>query len=131
MLRDISSIANAYGGDLLIGVDENVNGAAITLMGIEKAEDESQRIIGSCLSNIAERRQDILEEIGDVPYYVVSVTPLFVNAESIDIRDITLRNLLDTLPPFGGNSLLTLWSAPAQPTLYGLKIQPIKRGPQP
>jgi predicted HTH transcriptional regulator len=55
MLRDITSIANAFGGDLLIGIDEDANGAALQLIGIKNPEEESQRIISSCLSNIAER----------------------------------------------------------------------------
>ena len=44
MLRDITSKANAFGGDLLLGVDEDVNGAAVRLIGIEKAEEESKRL---------------------------------------------------------------------------------------
>lgn len=55
MLRDISSIANAFGGDLLIGVEEDGDGVPVALPGIENGEAEAARIVGSCLSNIAER----------------------------------------------------------------------------
>ena len=55
MLRDISSMTNAFGGDLLLGVDQDEEGVAIALPGIDKADDEAARIISSCLSNIDER----------------------------------------------------------------------------
>ncbi len=55
MLRNISSIANAFGGDLLIGVDENEEGIAVNLPGVENAEVEAQRVVGSSLANIEER----------------------------------------------------------------------------
>lgn len=55
MLRDISSIANAFGGDLLIGVEEDREGVAIALRGVENGEAEATRIVSSCLSNIDER----------------------------------------------------------------------------
>jgi predicted HTH transcriptional regulator len=172
MLRDISAIANAFDGDILIGIEENGEGIPVNILGLEQAEEERDRIISSCLSNITERidglraqpiplhsghsvlvvriprslraphmvtfkglnqfwirhdrqkspmsiheirdtflkleglmeklehflakrRQAILEEIGTIPYYVASVTPLFVNSEIVDIRDSTLRNFLE------------------------------------
>jgi schlafen family protein len=199
MLRDISSIANAFGGDLLIGVDEDANGAALKLIGIKNPEEESQRIVSSCLSNISERmdgprthpvplkdgsfvlvvriprslraphmvtfkglnqfwirhdrqkspmsiheikdtclkveglmeklerllakrRQDILEDIGNIPYYVVSVTPLFVGSSAVDIHDKTLRNLLENLPYFDKNNQMSVDHGPTRFTLHGLCI---------
>src|SRR5713101_8175501 len=55
MLRDISAMANAFGGDLLIGIGVDGEGVATDLPGIENAEEEAQRIVSSCLSNIQER----------------------------------------------------------------------------
>ena len=54
MLRDISSMANAFGGDLLIGVDEDEDGVAINLPGIDNIDQEAHRIVSSILSNIDE-----------------------------------------------------------------------------
>jgi Putative DNA-binding domain len=200
MLRDITSIANAFGGDLLIGLDEDANGAALQLIGIKNAEEESHRIVSSCLSNISERidglriqpvplqdgsfvlvvhiprslraphmvtfkglnqfwirhdrqkspmsiheikdtclkieglmeklerflakrRQDIIEDIGNVPYYVVSVTPLFVNSVAVDIRDRALRNLLENPPPFGEKGELSLEGGSTRFTIHGLSTK--------
>ena len=55
MLRDITSMTNAFGGDLLLGVEEDEEGVAIALPGIDRADDEGARIVSSCLSNIDER----------------------------------------------------------------------------
>lgn len=56
-LRDITSMANAHGGHILIGVKEDGQneGIPITCEGIEDAEAASARITSSCLSNIDER----------------------------------------------------------------------------
>lgn len=57
MLRDITSIANAYGGHLIIGVreDDANEGIPIEILGVDRAEEETSRIISSCLSNVDER----------------------------------------------------------------------------
>ena len=55
MLRDISSFANAYGGYLIIGVEEDKNGVPIKIINVENAEVERDRIEKSCLSNIEPR----------------------------------------------------------------------------
>lgn len=52
MLRDISSLANANGGHLLIGVEVDKDGLPISIKGIDNAETERERIISSYLSNI-------------------------------------------------------------------------------
>jgi hypothetical protein len=200
MLRDITSIANAFGGDLLIGVDEDANGAALQLIGIKNPEEESQRIISSCLSNIAERidglliqpiplqdasfvlvvriprsfraphmvtlkglnqfwirhdrqkspmsiheikdtclkveglmeklerflakrRQEILEEIGNSPYYVVSVTPFFVDSRALDIQDKALHNLLADPATFDESGHFSFGRGLTRFTLHGLRTQ--------
>jgi Putative DNA-binding domain len=55
MLRDISAMANAYGGDILLGVKTVGDGVASGLVGVPNGEVEAQRITSSCLSNIEER----------------------------------------------------------------------------
>jgi hypothetical protein len=63
MLRDISSMCNTFGGDLLIGVDEDDEGVAVGLPGIENADNEAHRIVSSILSNIDVRLSGILTHI--------------------------------------------------------------------
>ncbi|HEX3036671.1 MAG TPA: ATP-binding protein [Thermodesulfobacteriota bacterium] len=56
MARDISSIANAYGGYLIVGIREDrETGTPLAITGVENAENERDRIISSCLSNIDPR----------------------------------------------------------------------------
>ncbi len=55
MLRDISSIANAYGGYLIIGIEEDGNGIPTKPFNIDNAEVERNRIEQSCLSSIEHR----------------------------------------------------------------------------
>ncbi len=76
MLRDISAMANAFGGDLLIGVEEDDESIASDLYGIENAEEEAQRIVSSCLSNIQER----------VPGLVAWPVPLSTGRSVIVVR---------------------------------------------
>lgn len=56
MSRDISSMANAYGGYLIVGIREDgETGAPLEITGVENAENERDRIMSSCLSNIEPR----------------------------------------------------------------------------
>jgi len=55
MLRDISSIANAYGGFLIIGVEADNKGIPLKPVHVDNVEDERNRIEQSCLSNIEPR----------------------------------------------------------------------------
>lgn len=56
MLRDITSMANAYGGYILIGLKENSEtGIAQEVESIINADDEKDRIFSSCLANIEPR----------------------------------------------------------------------------
>ena len=52
MLRDISSMANAYGGYLIVGVEADEDGIPIKPFNINNAEKERDRIEKSCLSSI-------------------------------------------------------------------------------
>jgi len=63
MLRDVSTMCNAFGGDLLIGVDEDDEGVAVNLPGIENADNEAHRIVSSILSNIDVRLSGILTQV--------------------------------------------------------------------
>jgi hypothetical protein len=55
MLKDISAMANAYGGEIFLGIDESGEGVASEVVGIPDGEREAQSITSSCLSNIDER----------------------------------------------------------------------------
>lgn len=55
MLRDIVSIANAYGGNIIVGVKEGDEGQAESIIDVENVEEERDRIYGSCLSNLQPR----------------------------------------------------------------------------
>lgn len=48
MLRDISSIANAEGGVLVVGIQEDGAGTAQALVPVPDAEVEAARIISTC-----------------------------------------------------------------------------------
>ncbi|HEY5029848.1 MAG TPA: ATP-binding protein [Candidatus Angelobacter sp.] len=55
MLRDISSMANAVGGYILVGMDEDESGTAKLLEPVPDAEKERDRILASCLANLNPR----------------------------------------------------------------------------
>ena len=55
MLRDISSMANSYGGVLIIGIEEDNNGIPLGPFNVINAEKERIRIEQSCLSSIEPR----------------------------------------------------------------------------
>jgi hypothetical protein len=56
MLKDISAMANAYGGILIIGMTEDEDtGQATEIINVPDAEDERDRILSSCLTNLQPR----------------------------------------------------------------------------
>ena len=55
MLRDMTSFANAVGGYLLLGVEQDGEDRAIAIVGIESGEDEAARMLSSCRANIEEQ----------------------------------------------------------------------------
>lgn len=55
MLRDVASMANAEGGALVIGMDEDGDGRAAGLVPVADAETQANRLVSSCLATIAER----------------------------------------------------------------------------
>ncbi len=199
MLRDISSMGNAFGGDLLIGIEEDRKGIAIGLPGVENAEVEARRIVSSCLSNIEERilgliawpvpltnarhvivvriprslraphmvtfkginqfwtrhdrqkspmsiheireaclkveglmeklerflekrKEAIRAAIGSLPYYIVSLTPVFVDTEVLDIKDSKLKDILFNPPDQRPGGWNLDFDVSPKPTLHGLSI---------
>lgn len=64
MLKDIESMANHKGGWLLIGVEEDDNGTAIALPGVEPG-NHVERIRSSCLANVQRRLFGLeVEDVG-------------------------------------------------------------------
>jgi predicted HTH transcriptional regulator len=55
MLRDVSSMANAEGGIMILGMDEDGQGVAKKLVNVPDPERQSNRLVSSCLSGITER----------------------------------------------------------------------------
>src|SRR3990172_12734372 len=59
MLRDITAMANSYGGYIFLGIkqDDENNGLPVDIIGIDspEAEKERERILSSCLANIEPR----------------------------------------------------------------------------
>lgn len=64
MLKDITSMANHRGGYLLIGIDENGEGIATNVVGIELG-NHVERITSCCLDNVDKRIIGL--EIRDIP----------------------------------------------------------------
>src|SRR5262249_17473302 len=52
MLRDISSMANAYGGHIVVGMDEDASGVAVSLVPVPDADGQRDRIFASSLANL-------------------------------------------------------------------------------
>jgi predicted HTH transcriptional regulator len=55
MARDVSALANAEGGILIIGMAEDDDGVAKELCGVPEAEIQANRLIASCMANVSER----------------------------------------------------------------------------
>lgn len=55
MLRDVSSLANAYGGVILVGLEENEDGQATNFHAVSNVGEERDRIFSSCLANLQPR----------------------------------------------------------------------------
>lgn len=65
LLKDVTAFANAVGGYILIGVDENGEGRASELVGVENAEQVRRSMLDRCLTLIDPRLTDL--DIGIVP----------------------------------------------------------------
>jgi len=55
LLRDVSALANAEGGVLIIGVAEDGNGVATAIAPVPDAEVEARRLVSTCLTGLYER----------------------------------------------------------------------------
>jgi predicted HTH transcriptional regulator len=55
MLRDIASMANAEGGFLIIGLDQDINGRATSWFNVPNANVEASRLVQSANDAIADR----------------------------------------------------------------------------
>jgi hypothetical protein len=74
MLRDVASMANAEGGAIVIGMDEDGEGRAAGLVPVSDAETQAGRLVSSCLSNVAERIPGLrARPIGDTAQQAVVV----------------------------------------------------------
>ena len=71
---------------------------------------------------LEKRKRELSEEMGSSSYYVVSVTPIFVDTEIMNIRDSHLRNLLQQPPEIRPMGWCVPNGLPPQPTLHGLKV---------
>jgi hypothetical protein len=55
MLRDITAFANAVGGYLILGIEEDGEDRATAIVGLENAEEEATRMMSCCLASIEDR----------------------------------------------------------------------------
>ena len=55
MLKDITAMANAEGGYLIIGIEEDKEGIPVKLLGAENGEVLKDNILRSCNSSIEEK----------------------------------------------------------------------------
>jgi hypothetical protein len=55
LLRDVSSMANAEGGAIIVGMDQTTEGIARELVTVPGAAAQADRITDSCLAGISER----------------------------------------------------------------------------
>jgi len=81
MLKDIASLANHNGGHILIGIDEDEEGVATNVVGIESG-NHVERIRSSCLDNIDKRIIGL--DIEDVPLSSGRVVIIVSIPESIN-----------------------------------------------
>ena len=81
MLKDIVSLANHRGGHLIIGIEEDEDGTAKNVAGIEP-DNYVERIRGSCLANIDKRIVGL--DIEDIPLENGRVVIVIYVPESIN-----------------------------------------------
>lgn len=86
MLRDISSMANAYGGYMLVGIDEDAEGRAAAIHTVPNLSEERDRIFGSCIANLQPRIIGL--DIREVDGVLVIKIP-----NSLNLHQITYKGL--------------------------------------
>ncbi len=92
MLRDISSIANGYGGYIVVGMEEDpATGAAIALHPVPSAGEERDRIFASSLANFQPRIRGL--DIKTLEVTAGNEILLIKIPDSFDLHQITYKGL--------------------------------------
>ena len=91
MLRDISSMANAYGGHIIVGMDEDPSGIATALVAVPDAAKQRDRILASSLANLQPRIRGL--EIKPIEYEPGNHVLLIKIPDSIDLHQIIFKGL--------------------------------------
>lgn len=91
MLRDISSMANAYGGHIVVGMDEDASGVAVSLVPVPDADGQRDRIFASSLANLQPRVRGL--EIKTIEFEPGKQVLLIKVPNSIDLHQITFKGL--------------------------------------
>jgi len=71
---------------------------------------------------LEKRKEAIRAAIGSSPYYIVSLTPVFVDTEVLDIRDSKLKDILFNPPDQRPSGWNLNFDVSPKPTLHGLSI---------
>lgn len=80
ILKDISSMSNASGGYLFLGIREDDNNAGMPeeIVGIDNAEQERDRVLSSCLSSIEPRIPGLKAQVVNNEDSSLSVLTIFI-----------------------------------------------------
>ena len=92
MLRDVSSLGNAEGGALIVGMEEAKDGTAMKLHEIPNAQGQADRLVGSCAANISERipgLQAVPVSIAGGDVAVVGIPRSYRRPHMITFRGVT------------------------------------------
>ena len=66
MLRDFIALANAEGGYLILGIEEDGSGRAVRFSPIDDPHPKAQAMLQRCLDNISERIEGLEMRVYDV-----------------------------------------------------------------
>lgn len=91
MMKDISSLANAYGGYLIIGIEEDESGIASKLIEVPNVESERDRILASCMANLQPRIMGL--DIRSIEFEVGKSVLVIKIPRDIHIHQITFKGL--------------------------------------
>lgn len=91
MMKDISSLANAYGGYLIIGIEQDESGRAAKLIEVPNAEFERDRILASCITNLQPRVMGL--DIRSIEFEVGKKVLVIKVPRDIHIHQITFKGL--------------------------------------
>ncbi len=92
MLRDVSSMANAYGGYLLIGIDEeDSTGKAKQAVDVPDAENYRDRLLASCMANLQPRIIGL--DIKTIECEGAKKVVLIKVPDSLNLHQVTFKGL--------------------------------------